>query len=248
MANWDTSTLVKLYAKEPDSLVFEAQAMSSATGRVASRIALYEARATFQRKEAEGILQSGAAQKLYSELLQDVATGEVRLVELGPDVEREYGQAAEECLPNNPPLQQSITPFLGSSLPENGSAEHPLLKPRRCSLFIASAQTPLISFCFSAARSSSGSQASANSRWHLCVGIGVPPRRRKTKRGVGGLRLAINLAPLRGLSPRTIVGSWERMFWDREDVQPNEFGVRMKFLGAHPAYTVALGNLLGIER
>ena len=54
MAYWDTSTLVKFYAKEPDSALFEAQAMSSATVAVASRIALYEARATFQRKEAEG--------------------------------------------------------------------------------------------------------------------------------------------------------------------------------------------------
>src|SRR5438309_7990780 len=99
MAYWDTSTLVKLYAKEPDSALFEVQAMSTATVAVASRIALYEARATFQRKEAEGILQSGAAQKLYSELLQDVGTGEVRLVELGPDVEREYGQVLTSRTP-----------------------------------------------------------------------------------------------------------------------------------------------------
>ena len=101
MAYWDTSTLVKLYAKEPDSALFEAQAMSTAAVAVASRIALYEARATFQRKEAEGILQSGAAQKLYSELLQDVGTGEVRLVELGPDVEREYGQVLTLCYQQN---------------------------------------------------------------------------------------------------------------------------------------------------
>ena len=102
MAYWDTSTLVKLYAKEPDSALFEAQAMSTAAVAVASRIALYEARATFQRKEAEGILQSGAAQKLYSELLQDVGTGEVRLVELGPDVEQEYGQVLTLCYQQNP--------------------------------------------------------------------------------------------------------------------------------------------------
>ena len=78
MAYWDTSTLVKLYAKEPDSALFEAQAMSTATVAVASRIALYEARATFQRKEAEGILQPGAAQKIYSELLQMFAHGTSR--------------------------------------------------------------------------------------------------------------------------------------------------------------------------
>ena len=100
MAYWDTSTLVKLYAKEPDSALFEAQAMSAAAMALASP--LYEARATFQRKEAEGILQPGAAQKLYSELLQDVGAGEVRLVELGPDVEREYGQVLTLCYQQNP--------------------------------------------------------------------------------------------------------------------------------------------------
>jgi uncharacterized protein with PIN domain len=102
MGYWDTSALVKLYAKEPDSTIFEAQAMRTAAGVVASRIALYEARAAFQRKEAESILQSVAAQKLYSELLQDVAAGEVRVVELGSDVEREYGQVLTLCYQQNP--------------------------------------------------------------------------------------------------------------------------------------------------
>src|SRR4051812_20683075 len=102
MGYWDTSALVKLYAKEPDSTIFEAQAMRTAAGVVASRIALYEARAAFQRKEAESILPSGAAQKLYSELLQDVAAGGVRVVELGSDVEREYGQVLTLCYQQNP--------------------------------------------------------------------------------------------------------------------------------------------------
>jgi uncharacterized protein with PIN domain len=83
MSYWDTSALVKLYAKEPDSALFEVQALSAATGTVTSRIAIYEARATFQRKEAERTLRPGTAQELHSELLQDVAAGEVRLVELG---------------------------------------------------------------------------------------------------------------------------------------------------------------------
>ncbi len=89
MGYWDTSTLVKLYAKEPDSALFEVQALSGPAGSVTSRIALYEARATFQRKEAEGTIQPGAAQRLYNELLRDVAAGEVRLVELGAGLERE---------------------------------------------------------------------------------------------------------------------------------------------------------------
>ncbi len=55
MSYWDTSTLVKLYAKESDSATFENQVLIGASKAVTSRIAIYEARATFQRKEAEGI-------------------------------------------------------------------------------------------------------------------------------------------------------------------------------------------------
>ena len=102
MSYWDTSALVKLYAKEPDSAAFETQAMSDASGTVTARIALYEARATFQRKEAEGILQAGAAEKLYNEMLQDVAASEVHLVELGSDLEREYGQVLTRCYGQTP--------------------------------------------------------------------------------------------------------------------------------------------------
>jgi len=98
MSYWDTSTLVKLYAKETDSATFENQALIGASKAVTSRIAIYEARATFQRKEAEGILQPSAAQQLYSQLLQDVASGQIHLIELGADVEREYGQVLTPLL------------------------------------------------------------------------------------------------------------------------------------------------------
>lgn len=104
MSYWDTSTLVKLYAPEPDSTVFENYALSNSAKLVTSRIALYEARATFLRKETEGILQPGFAQKLYTQLLQDVAAGQLRLVELGADVEREYGQVLGLCYQQAPPI------------------------------------------------------------------------------------------------------------------------------------------------
>jgi predicted nucleic acid-binding protein len=102
MSYWDTSTLVKLYAQEPDSAAFEGHVLGSPGGTVTSRIALYEAQATFQRKEAEGILQPGTAQILCNELLQDVAAGEVQLVELSADVERTYGQVLTACYQHSP--------------------------------------------------------------------------------------------------------------------------------------------------
>ena len=39
MGYWDTSTLVKLYAKELDSALFEAKALSAAAGTATSRTA-----------------------------------------------------------------------------------------------------------------------------------------------------------------------------------------------------------------
>ncbi|MBI4326103.1 MAG: PIN domain-containing protein [Chloroflexi bacterium] len=36
--------------------------------------------------------------------MQDVSAGELRLVELGADVEREYGQVLGACYPQTPPI------------------------------------------------------------------------------------------------------------------------------------------------
>jgi uncharacterized protein len=104
MSYWDTSTLVKLYAQEADSTTFENHALKIARPMLSSRIAVYEARATFKRKEAEGILQAGTAQTLYTQLLQDVAAGEIHLLELGADVEREYGQVLDLCYQRQSPI------------------------------------------------------------------------------------------------------------------------------------------------
>jgi predicted nucleic acid-binding protein len=104
MSYWDTSTLVKLYTLESDSTLFENYAQSTPAKLVTSGIALYEASATFRRKESEGVLQPGYAEQLYAQLLQDVAAGELRLLELDGDVEREYGQVLGACYRQAPAI------------------------------------------------------------------------------------------------------------------------------------------------
>src|SRR5438552_9605443 len=104
MSYWDTSTLVKLYAQEQDSSAFEAKAAAQTSALITSKIALYEARATFRRKEAEGILPAGTAQTTYNELLQDVAANDVRLIDLDATVEQDYGQVLNLCYQQTPSL------------------------------------------------------------------------------------------------------------------------------------------------
>lgn len=104
MSYWDTSALVKLYAKEMDSAMFESYALNRSEPVVVCRIGLYEARATFRRKEADGLLQAWTAQTLYQELLQDAVGGEIRLIEVGADVEREFGEVLNRCYQHAPPI------------------------------------------------------------------------------------------------------------------------------------------------
>ncbi|MEN9637734.1 MAG: hypothetical protein RL077_6138 [Verrucomicrobiota bacterium] len=104
MSYWDTSALVKLYALEPDSAAFENHLRTPAHSVVSSRVALWEAWATFRRKEAEGALAPGAAQLLQAELQTDLCTGEWRLVEAGNRVEAEFNRIVDLCYLRTPPL------------------------------------------------------------------------------------------------------------------------------------------------
>jgi uncharacterized protein with PIN domain len=71
MSHWDTSTLVKLYAQEPDSAAFENYALNASAKAVTSRIALYEARprsSVRRRKPSSNLAQhrSSAARLLQA--------------------------------------------------------------------------------------------------------------------------------------------------------------------------------------
>ena len=104
MSYWDTSTLVKLYVREMDSTAFESHALNTAGPMVTCRISLFEACATFRRKESDGLLQTATGQTLYNELLQDVIAGEIRLNEMGTGVEHKFGEVLNLCYQHTPPI------------------------------------------------------------------------------------------------------------------------------------------------
>lgn len=104
MSYWDTSTLVKLYLLEPDTPQFEQYILNFPGPIVTSRLSLYEARATFRRKESDGALKPNTAEQLYTQLLNDVTTGDVRLIELGAHLESQYAEVLNLSYQQTPPI------------------------------------------------------------------------------------------------------------------------------------------------
>ena len=104
VAYWDSSGLVKLYAKEPDSVVFEQFALTSPGIPTTSLLGLYEIQTTLQRKESEGTLATGAAHANYQRLLRDTTNGHIRIVEISASIAPEFESVLARCFQQNPPL------------------------------------------------------------------------------------------------------------------------------------------------
>ncbi|MBM3889415.1 MAG: type II toxin-antitoxin system VapC family toxin [Verrucomicrobia bacterium] len=103
MAHWDTSALLKLFLAEADSPVFTALA-SSRGAPLTVFIARYEARAAFMRREGEGALPPGEADRLYQDLVTDIANGDIAEMPLIPALETEYANVLRQCLLHSPPV------------------------------------------------------------------------------------------------------------------------------------------------
>ena len=103
MQYWDTATLAKLYVKEPDSAQFSAHMV--ATGPVTtSELARWELFRVLARKEADGLIPSGAAEALFASFMADAAAGEVQLVPMSSPLEVRFQQLLLRLYRLSPPL------------------------------------------------------------------------------------------------------------------------------------------------
>jgi hypothetical protein len=86
MSYWDTSALGKLYLSEPDSSDFLHKAANEPI-IVTAKLTLIEMRRVAFRKESEGFIQAGSAEAVLNQMNQDIAAGEIQIVEMDARVE-----------------------------------------------------------------------------------------------------------------------------------------------------------------
>src|ERR1035438_143741 len=103
MSYWDTSTLAKLYLPEPDSADF-AQKAAGDTAIATTKLSLYEMQRVAFRKESEGFIQAGTAESVLAQVTQDIAAGQIRIVEVDARVETEFNGIMAACYRHTPAL------------------------------------------------------------------------------------------------------------------------------------------------
>jgi len=101
---WDTSTFAKLYVPEADSALFQQHADEASELPMVARLAILEMQRVVRFKAITGDLQPGEAESVLRELREEVARGEVRVVELDGAVERELERIMRICYSQSPPL------------------------------------------------------------------------------------------------------------------------------------------------
>jgi predicted nucleic acid-binding protein len=101
---WDSSALLKLYAKEADSPVFEQYALQLGSPPVISRLGLHEIHTALRRKESEGVLIPGGAATIHQQLLQHALNRQITIIEFTSGVENKFRDVLEQCFKKAPPL------------------------------------------------------------------------------------------------------------------------------------------------
>jgi uncharacterized protein with PIN domain len=103
MRYWDTSTLAKLYIAESDSPQFSAHC--SQTGIITtSTLTRWEMFCVLARKEADGLIPSGAAEIIFKEFLADIGRGSVVLLRMNETEEQRYRDLILRLFRSKPPL------------------------------------------------------------------------------------------------------------------------------------------------
>ena len=103
MSYWDTSCLIKLYTPEPDSATFHSR-LEAGEKCVTCDITPLEFWATVRRKETEGVLAAGQAERIHAEFEADIASGTIVMVNCDATIQQRFHQIVEHCHTQTPPI------------------------------------------------------------------------------------------------------------------------------------------------
>ncbi len=103
MSYWDSSSLAKLYLKEPDSDLYLALAKTAIPVRT-SPLGQFEVTLAIRRHEIEGKLDRQSADALVDELLFDIGEDTVALIATDFDIHAEFQHVLQTCMQRPQPI------------------------------------------------------------------------------------------------------------------------------------------------
>ena len=101
---WDTSTLLKLYVREPDSDAYLRLLSGIAEPIGVSELAIVELHYALWCKEAHDELTAGATVPILNKFRSDIAAGRVLIIPSGSSVTEQAVDVARSCLRQTPPI------------------------------------------------------------------------------------------------------------------------------------------------
>ncbi|MBA2434666.1 MAG: type II toxin-antitoxin system VapC family toxin [Chthoniobacterales bacterium] len=102
MSFWDTSALVKLYARERDSDRFVELARKSETRATISQFSIHEMRCLLHRKEFARAIPADAAELAYRKFYAHVEDAVLKIIPYGPEVALEFDRVVRICYRASP--------------------------------------------------------------------------------------------------------------------------------------------------
>ena len=103
MSYWDTSCLIKLYTPEPDSATFHTR-LEAGEMCVTCDVTPLEFWATVRRKETEGVLAAGQAERIRAAFESDIASGTIVMVGCDATIRQRFREIVEHCHSMQPPI------------------------------------------------------------------------------------------------------------------------------------------------
>ncbi|HZR04205.1 MAG TPA: type II toxin-antitoxin system VapC family toxin [Candidatus Udaeobacter sp.] len=123
MRFWDSSALIKLYVREPDSTEFKRFAHDSEVPLISS-LTIHEVHCAFWGKELSGAVQPGAAETLFQRFLRQIDAADFKLVLYDSRVKYRATGVVRHCYSAAKPVMiRSLDALQIASALEGGATE-----------------------------------------------------------------------------------------------------------------------------